>query len=155
MSRDNLPTTPVTMLSYRDYRLSSLSGWVQQFKRGIPARVPPQAIGEALDAGCEIVQDDPMPVVHTPPVVTAPVDIKTVVVNETVVENTQDPREASIDDAIRLLLVRGDGLDFKNDGTPKILSVSKECGNIDPKPTATEVSDRFIALQDDISLAED
>jgi len=57
-----IPKTAVLMVStFRDYRLSSLSGYCMTFKQGEPAKVPPQAYLEALEAGVTMVKDQPEP----------------------------------------------------------------------------------------------
>ena len=59
-----------------------------------------------------------------------------------------------LNDALTKILVRNDPDDFKVDGMPKVNKVVAEMPLEAPRPTATEISDAYSELQEDISLAE-
>ena len=56
-----VPTKPVFMETIRDYRLSSLNGYVVNFKRGKPSLVPPHVYLEAIRAGAIVCEEQPEP----------------------------------------------------------------------------------------------
>lgn len=147
MARNDLklPKKALFMVSNRDYRLSILNGWVQTFKANVPAKVPPHAYKEALQAGllvCE-EQDSDDEVSDTTPAPVATVANPAARANE-------------LDQAVLKVLTRNDPEDFKNDNTPKVNKVIAELDPaFDPRPTATEVIESHERLQENLDLADD
>ncbi len=166
------------MISLRDVRLSSTSGHCVLVKANTPTFIPALLREDAIIAGMvgtnelipgttadEVAEPAPTTAVPTPvappiPAVTpvapaAPVDIKP----DPVVEAPDDIIHTGVDDAaalstaIRKLLVRNDPVDFKNDGTPKVVKVVAELPPECKRPTATQVFAEYEKLQDDPDLA--
>ena len=142
-----LPKKSVFMVSNRDYRLSCLNGWCQQFKANVPVKVPPQAYRQALEAGVMLVVMDE-----------EPDDSQATSSEPTNQTQVDDPaqRSAEIDQAVLIVLTRNDPEDFKKDNTPKSVKVIAELDpSFDPRPTATEIVESHERLQSNYSLAED
>jgi hypothetical protein len=139
-----LPATSVLMVSPRDYRLATLSGWCQLFTANVPTKVPPHAYKDALRAGITAATEAQVAEASKEP--------------EPEPEPTLDPdeRAAQLDAAILKVMTRNDPADFKKDLTPKATKVVAELPpEFDPRPTATEVLDAFSRLQENFDLAED
>lgn len=140
-----IPKSAVKMVSFRDYRLSSLKGYVVNFIANEPINVPPHIYLEALEIGAAVVADaQDIPVVSEP---------------EAQVETSEvDPaqRAADLDQAMMIVLTRNDPDDFKNDSTPKVNKVIAELApEFEPRPTATECFESYERLQENLDLAED
>lgn len=139
-----IPKTSVKMVSPRDYRLSSLTGFCVNFVANEPIPVPPHVYLEALECGATVVDAKAAPVVPEP---------------ETQVETVEpDPaqRVADLDAAVSIVIVRNDPDDFKADSTPKVNKVIAELSpEFEPRPSATEVYESYERLQENLDLAED
>lgn len=140
-----IPKTSVKMVSPRDYRLSSLTGFCVNFVANKPSLVPPHVYLEALEMGATVVDDaQAIPVVPEP---------------ETQVEAIKmapSQRTAALDQAMMLVLTRNDPEDFKADGIPKINKVIAELApEFEPRPTATECLESYERLQENLDLVED
>lgn len=143
-----VPKRAVPMVSPRDYRLSSLCGYCVTFVANEPIKVPPMVYLEALAIGATVVEGTPEP--------EAPVEKS--VVHESVNEAAKLEKEAfnsSLKAALTLVITRNDPTDFKADSTPKVAKVVAEMSPEIRRPTATEVSDAYQELQENIDLAED
>jgi hypothetical protein len=128
------------MVSPRDYRLSSLTGFCVSFRANVPVFVPPHVYIEALEMGANVV-DQPVSVAE------APVSVAKV-----------DPtlRMAELDRAMTAVLARNDPEDFKADSTPKVNKVIAELApEFEPRPTATEVFESYERMQENLDLVED
>lgn len=137
-----IPKTSVKMVSPRDYRLSSLTGFCVNFVANKPVPVPPHVYLEALEMGATVVDAQVITVEETP---------------QTQVEAV-DPaqRSADLDQAMMIVLTRNDPDDFKNDSTPKVNKVIAELDpEFEPRPTATECLESYERLQENLDLAED
>lgn len=145
-----VPDHPVMMVTIRDFRLSSMSGYVVNFKANEPTRVPPMCYAEAVAIGAvEAPQDEaPAPEVPEPKPLVDP----------SVAEAARLEEEAKItyvEQAIVKLLEKEDnGPDFKADGYPKHASVMDVLAPQCSKPTATEVQEIFDLMRDDVQYAE-
>lgn len=72
-------------------------------------------------------------------------------------DNDADGEEGfktALDGAILRILTRNDPADFKADLTPKVTKVTAEMSPDLRRPTATEVSDAYRKMQENIDLAE-
>ena len=54
-----IPARSVPMISPRDYRLSSLTGFCVTFKANVPINVPPHVYLEALAIGASVAEGTP------------------------------------------------------------------------------------------------
>lgn len=145
-SHIKLPKTSVLMVSNRDYRLSCLCGWTQQFTANVPVKVPPHAYRDAVHAG--IIDAPDQDEAEVIPVAEEP--------EPEVIPGDPAVRQADLDKAMAIIVVRNDPADFKNDSTPKVNKVIAELEpEFDPRPTATEVLESYRRLQDNIDLADD
>lgn len=143
-----IPSTPVKMITNRDFRLSSLNGYVVNFSANEPALVPPQCYLEAIGIGAVMAPEQPevVEVEETPKV------------DPSVAEAAKLAEEAKItyvEQAIEALFDKDDnGPDFRADGYPKHASVLAVLAPQCPKPTATEVQEIFDDMRDDVQYAE-
>ena len=136
-----IPKSSVKMVSPRDYRLSSLTGFCVNFHANAPVYVPPHVYLEALEIGATVVDAQATPVVPEP---------------ETKVEVDPTQRAADLDRAMTIVLTRNDPEDFKTDDTPKVNKVIAELApEFEPRPTATECFESYERLQENLDLAED
>lgn len=143
-----VPTKPVFMETIRDYRLSSLNGYVVNFKRGKPSLVPPHVYLEAIRAGAVVCEEQP--------------EEKDEVKTDGGVPGAAEAAklEASaktehIKKACLVLMARDDAAnDFKADGYPKFNKVVAECPPECPSFTAGDVQEVFDILREDVSLAD-
>ena len=140
-----VPSNPVMMQTNRDYRLSSLNGYVVSFKANEPTRVPPHVYVEAIRAGAIVVEECEVK------------EAKTDGGQRGAAEASRLEAEAKhqhVVQACTRILVRNDQTDFKADGYPKlnkvIAEVPPECSN----PTAGEVQTIIDDLRKDLDLAE-
>jgi len=130
------------MKSQYDQILSTPDGrYSITVKADVPVLIPPVAERYAKSQQMEVVGDAP-----PTPAVEAPA--------ETTDNEDEDEFSVTLDQAILRLLTRNEESDFKNDGTPKVNSVVEEIGPDVRRPTATEVSDSYQRLQENIDLAE-
>jgi hypothetical protein len=133
-----IPDRAVFMVSPRDYRLSSLSGYCVNFKEGVPAQVPPHVYKEALALGARVVEGETV-TPATEPEPEKPFD-----------------RDAALLDALRVIVSRNNEDDYTVNGVPKVLSVMELLPpEFEPRANSTEVARVFEILQDNIDLAED
>ncbi len=153
-SHIKVPKTSVLMVSPRDYRLSSLTGFCVNFKRGVPILVPPHVFVEAIECGAEVFEPDQESKEPDLSGLDLPDDE---LVDEPVPEPEPDlpDAESALEQAIRVVLARNDPEDFKTDGSPKQIKIIAEMAPEYPRPTATEISDAYQKLQEDVNLAED
>ncbi len=105
--------------------------------------IPPVVIEQAIAAGMQHVDGVALPLKE---VVVAPA--------ETSDNGEEDAFDVALDQAIIRILMRNDPSDYKADNTPKVLKVVSEMSPELRRPTATEVSDAFQRLQENIDLAE-
>ena len=144
-----VPKTAVSMVSPRDYRLSSLCGYVVNFQADVPINVIPPVYLEALKMGARLVDEDaPLP--------TAPVMKPTI--DPSIAEGAKLAAEANagaLIKALTVIITRNDPNDFKADNMPKLNKVLAEMAPEFSKPTATEVADAYAKLQENIDLAEE
>ncbi len=123
--------------------LSTLKGHCLIFEANVPQWVPPGIVSDAIARGIVEAGDD-----EAPEVVVAP---------EETSDNGEDGKEefeVALDGALLRILTRSDPTDYKGDGTPKVVKVIAEMSPDLRNPTATEVSDAFRELQENIDLAE-
>ena len=120
--------------------LSTLKGHCLIFEANVPQWVPPAIVSDAIARG--IVEAG---------------DAEVVVAPEETSDNGEDDKEefaVALDGALLRILTRSDPTDYKGDGTPKVVKVIAEMSPDLRNPTATEVSDAFRELQENIDLAE-
>lgn len=145
------PANPVMMVSGRDYRLSSLFGFVINFKAGIPHRVLPMCYAEAVAAGCYEAEDqsalDPVPEVDS--------EKKKQEDAAEAAKLAAENKTKALNEALIAILTRNNPDDFKNDGTPKIQKVVAEMSPEIERPTSTEIVAAYEVLQENFDLAED
>ena len=142
-----IPKTSVSMVSPRDYRLSSLCGYCVTFKADVAINVPPMVYKEALAIGARLVDEELPKAPVTKPAI-----------DSSVAEAAKLEAEAKTEalrNALTVVITRNDPNDFKADGTPKVQKVAVEMAPEFPKPTATEVADTYERLQENLDLAED
>jgi hypothetical protein len=151
MSNLETPKGPVIMQTSRDVRLSSMSGFVINFKANEPTRVPPQCFQEAIRTGAvEVdVEDRPAEAAPSPD---EPVERPG---EKEAVKLEVEAKTHHIQTAIKQLLVAGDTTTFNANGYPKPHEVRKllpaEAGSV----TAQDVRDAFDAMTSDMTLAGD
>jgi len=129
------------MKSPFDQVVSSLFGHRIVFEAGVPIDVPGRVVPECLKVGVQHTEDQPAPVV-------AP---------EEKSDNGDDAEaefKVALDGAIMKILIRDDPTDLKADLTPKVTKVVAEMSPELRRPNATEVSDAYQRLQENIDLAE-
>ena len=138
-----IPKSAVKMVSPRDYRLSSLTGYCVNFIANVPISVPPHVYIEALEMGATVVD-----------VAETPVDVAETPVDVVKLDPVQ--RMADLDRAMMAVLMRNDPEDFKKDSMPKINKVIAELAlEFEPRPTGTEVLESYERMQENLDLAED
>lgn len=123
--------------------LNGTHGHCITVEANVPIWVPPVVQEQARAQGLEFI-DGP-----TPPVAKA-----VVAPTETGDNGDNDAFDVALDQAILRILTRNDPADYKADNTPKVLKVVSEMAPELRRPTATEVSDAFQRLQENIDLAE-
>jgi len=131
------------MKSPFDQVVPSLFGHRLVFEANTAINVPDACIPECQKVGCQVVTDAPAPVVDAAP--------------EEKSDNKDDAEaefKVALDGALLAILTRNDPTDLKADLTPKLLKVVAEMSPDLRRPTATEVSDAYQALQENIDLAE-
>lgn len=144
-----LPKRAVPMVSFRDYRLSSLTGYCVTFKKGVPVNVPPHVYEEALAIGAEVVEghEDKDPPAEDPTIAEAS--------RKEAAKLAAGAKEEALKNALIKIITVNDPIDFKADGTPRANRVVAEMSPEFPRPTATEISEAYWALQSNIDLVED
>jgi len=105
-----------------------------------PIWIPPKVERYARTCRMELVGDAP------PAPVAAPVETKD--------NDDEDEFSVQLDQAILRILTRNEDSDYKNDGTPKVNCVIAEMDPDVRRPTATEVSEAYQRLQENVNLAE-
>jgi hypothetical protein len=142
-----IPDRPVMMQTNRDFRLSSLNGWVVNFKSGIPEKVPPHVFVEAIGIGAVVCDEQPEP---------EPVEEKQK--HPSIAEAAKLEAEAKysyVKQACLQLMAENDNTAFKADGYPKAASLIAVLPPEAPRPTAGEIATVFDQLREDMELAED
>jgi len=122
--------------------LNGTHGHCIHVKANEPIWIPPVVVKQALAQGLQHTGNAAV----TEEVVVAP--------SETSDNGENDAFDVALDQAILRILTRNDPADYKADGTPKVLKVVSEMAPELRRPTATEVSDAFQRLQENIDLAE-
>lgn len=141
------PDHPVMMQTNRDFRLSSLNGYVVNFRADTPTRVPPNAYVEAVGIGAVKCEEQPEP---------EPVEEKKS--DPSIAEAAKLEAEAKIayiEKACLKLLAENDNTAFKADGYPKAAAVFDALPPEAPRPTAGEIAQVFDDLRMNMDLAED
>lgn len=131
------------MKSPFDQEVPSLFGHRLVFKAGEPTHVPPKCVSECMQRGIMPTDEQPEPAE-----VVAPEEKSD---NEA---DTEAEFKVALDQALLAIITRNDPTDLKSDLTPKLNKVVAEMSPDLRRPTATEVSDAYQALQENIDLAE-
>lgn len=140
-----VPDRPVYMQTNRDFRLSSLHGWVCNFKAGVPERVPPHVYAEAIGIGAVVCEEQPEKEVSpNRPEVTA----------QEAIEGEAAAQEAYVTQACLAIIAKGDEADYKADGYPLLAAVHRELAPECPKPTAGYVQQVYDQLREHADLIE-
>lgn len=142
-----VPDRPVMMQTNRDFRLSSLHGYVVNFKANVPERVPPQCYIEAIGIGAVECKEQP-----EAPQVEEKQPHPTLIV---AAELEAEAFDTYVTQACLALIAKGDEQDFKADGYPRIDAVVRELAPQCTRPTAGDVMRIYDSLRDDASLIED
>lgn len=146
------------MKSLRSFRLDSTDGHVLQVVSDKPIFVPEKLLSKALAAGMVVVDEVPDNIPDDIPDETPEVSDETSESpDDTPDETSEDEQEEEasfLNQALMLIITRGDESDFKGDGTPKVSRVNAELPPEADRVTATQVSDAFAELQESIDLAE-
>jgi hypothetical protein len=140
-----VPSRPVMMQTNRDYRLSSLNGYVVNFKANEPARVPPHVYTEAIRAGAIVVEECEVEATKTDGGQRGAAEAAKL---------EAEAKAQHVSNACTVILVRDDPSDFKADGYPKLNKVIAEIPPECPKPTAGEVQSAIDELRENIDLAD-
>ena len=134
------------MKSPYDQRVTSLTGHSIPFEAGVPQWVPEAKglVAECLGRGIEHCENgEALPIADAAP--------------EEKSDNGEDAEAqflVALDGALLKILTRDDPTDLKADMTPKVNKVIAEMSPDLRRPTATEVSDAYQRLQENIDLAE-
>lgn len=130
------------------FQLISLSGHSVEFQAGVPVRVAdvPMLVEDCLARGAVIVHGAaPLELPEEP---AAPVEKSD---NE---PSEEQEFEVALEAALTKIIVRNDPSDLKTDLTPKVVRVVAELPSHLRRPTATEVTEAYERLQENINLAE-
>lgn len=141
-----IPDQPVLMQTNRDYRLSSLNGYVVNFRAGQPCRVPPNAYLEAVSVGAVICDDQPE------------VEPEEITERPSIAETAKLEAEAKlgyIQQACLKVMAENDTSLLKTDGSPKVIAVISALEPQAPRPSAAEIQQVWDLMQRDMDLAED
>jgi len=130
-----------TMKSPYTQTINSLSGHCISFEANVPTWAPPAIVTECLAAGMQHT-DDQEPVVAAQPETSD---------NE---EDSDNEWANALDQAIMIILTRGDKADFTAQDMPKVNKVIAEMSPEHHRPTATDISEAYQRLQENIDLAE-
>lgn len=128
------------MKSPYDVLLNGTHGHCIQLQAGVPIWIPPEAVSQATALGIREAEDQPEPAEIAAPVKT---------------EDNEAVFKVELDQAILRILTRNDESDYKNDKTPKVARVIAEMDPSVRRATATEVSDAFERLQENVNLASE
>ena len=139
------------MKSPYDVLLHGTHGHTIQFKAEVPIWIPPVAESQAIGLGAREVEVDVEAKVEEGKPGSA-ADGKQAAPDKT--EDNEAVFKVELDQAILRILARNDKADFKSDNTPKVARVIAEMDPGVRRATATEVSDAFSRLQENIDLAE-
>lgn len=146
-SQFEIPKSTVQMVSPRDFRLSSLTGFCVNFVANEPINVPPHVYLEALEIGARVAETKEA----TAPA--APEPEPTVI---SVIVMDPAKRSTDLDQAVMTVVRRNYAEDFKNDGTPKAAKVIAELDpEFDPRPSATEIHESYERLQSNLTLIDE
>jgi hypothetical protein len=130
-----------------DTTLNSILGHCIPLKANVPTWIPPEIVEMARERGC-VNSDAPATVVTTkeqPAEVVAP--------DET--DDNEVLFTVELDKALLKIITRNDESDFKKDLTPKVARVIAEMDPSFRRATATEVSNAFEKLQENIDLTSE
>ena len=131
------------MISPFDQVVASLHGHRLVFTAHEPLHVPPKVVPECLKVGIQHAE-------------AATVVAAAVVAPEEKSDNKDDAEaefKVALDGALLAILTRNDPSDLKADLSPKINKVVAEMSPELRRPNATEVSDAYQRLQENIDLA--
>lgn len=127
------------MKSRFDLNLNGTHGHCIDMVADVPIWIPPVAVEQATGLGCQVTEDE------VPREIAAPSKTED---NEAIVA-------VELSQALLRIITRNDPTDFKSDSTPK---ANKVIAEMDPKcrrVTATEVSDAFRGLQENVDLSSE
>lgn len=133
------------MISPFTQTINSTTGHCIEFVANKPTHAPdnPQFLEECTARGINVYAGEPA----TPaPAAPAPV------VDNTVDEEAQF--KVGLDQALMRILTRDDPNDLNAQDWPKVMKVTAEMSPDLRRPTATEISDAYKVLQENIDLAE-
>lgn len=144
------------MKSPYEQHLATTTGHMLYFPANVPVYVPPEAVQAAINHG--IIHSanhfDVTPAGEMPPTLEQQL---AVVAPEETSDNERDAEAefaVALDQALLRILTRNDPSDLKADLSPKIVRVTAEMSPDIRRPTATEISDAYQRLQENIDLAE-
>lgn len=143
-----IPESAVFMTTNRDFRLSSLSGPVINFKKDVPTRVAPNVYAEAVGIGA--IDCDPEE--HPPAETSAPKEPDPSIA--IAAKEEAEAKVSYIKQACLILMERGDATEFKADGYPKANKVIAELAPQCPHPTAQEIQEVFDDLRKNVDLID-
>lgn len=129
------------MKSPYDHVINSLSGHCIHFEANVPVYAPDAIVSECLAVGIQ-------PTEEQAPVVAAQPETSD---NE---DDDVDVWANALDQAIMIILTRGDPADFTAQEMPKVNKVIAEMSPEHHRPTATDISEAYQRLQENIDLAE-
>jgi hypothetical protein len=127
------------MKSLYDLTINGTHGHCIPMEAGVPIWIPPEAQQQATGLGCIVDDESPSPVEIAAPAKT---------------EDNEAIFAVELDQALLRIITRKDESDFKKDLTPKVARVIAEMDPGVRRATATEVSDAFSKLQENVDLSE-
>jgi len=136
------------MKSHVTQLLATTAGHMIHFEADAPTYIPDMAVKEALARGIVHTDDDAPSVKEQLAPVVAPKETSDNVVD------TEAEFAAALNNALLRILTRNDPSDLKPDLTPKVNKVVTEMSPDVRRPTATEVSEAYQKLQENIDLSE-
>jgi len=127
------------------HQIISTTGHSVEFEANVPVWVPESKglTEECLERGAVLCDDEP--------------PVEEVVAPDEKSDNDDDAADAfevGLNQALLKILTRNDPEDLKTDLTPKVNKVVAEMSPDLRRPTATEISDAYQVLQENIDLAE-
>lgn len=128
------------MKSLYDLTLNGTHGHCISMSANESVWIPPEAVAHATGLGCQITDD------------AAPVATEIAAPAKT--EDNEAVFAVELDQALTRILMRNDPSDLKKDDTPKVNKVIAEMDPSVRRATATEVSDAYERLQENINLSE-
>ena len=133
------------MKSPFDQVLASTTGHRIEAKEDAPIYIPDNCVRQAMGQGFKVTDEAPK--------VVAPVETS---------DNDEDGEETlslkfdvALDQALIRIITRDDPSDLKADLTPKSIKVASEMSPDLRRPTATEISNAYQRLQENINLASE